>query len=104
MGYRRLSKQLVRQARPDLSERAVTSLARKKFEESARMFMEETLRLAVRGHPKGLWGFYGFPACFNKHRINTGRTNGQWTVNAIVCTCNHLVTFSFYRKVLVCHL
>ncbi|CAB1449246.1 unnamed protein product [Pleuronectes platessa] len=74
MQYRRLSKQLVRQARPDLSERAVTSLARRKFEESAQMFMEETLRSAVRGHPKGLWGFYGFPACFNKHKIKTDKS------------------------------
>ncbi|XP_034445658.1 hyaluronidase-3 [Hippoglossus hippoglossus] len=74
MEYRRLSKHLVRQARPDLSERAVTSLARKSFEESAQMFMEETLRSAVRGHPKGLWGFYGFPACFNKHKIKTDKS------------------------------
>lgn len=66
--YRRRSKLLVRQRRPDLSEREVTSLARQKFEESARKFMEETLRAAVREHPKGLWGFYGFPACFNKNK------------------------------------
>ncbi|XP_022613271.1 hyaluronidase-3-like [Seriola dumerili] len=66
--YRKLSKLLVRQERPDLSGRAVTSLAKQRFEESARRFMEETLRAAVRGHPRGLWGFYGFPACFNKHK------------------------------------
>ncbi|XP_034550807.1 hyaluronidase-3 isoform X2 [Notolabrus celidotus] len=71
MEYRRLSKLLVKQGRPDLSERAVTSLARFNFEESARRFMEETLRVSVRDHPEGLWGFYGFPACFNKQKRKT---------------------------------
>uniref|UniRef100_UPI0037E88BC0 hyaluronidase-3 n=1 Tax=Semicossyphus pulcher TaxID=241346 RepID=UPI0037E88BC0 len=73
MKYRRLSKLLVRQERPDLSQSAMTLLARQKYEESARKFMEETLRAGVRVRPKGLWGFYGFPACFNKKNRNTGR-------------------------------
>ncbi|XP_028439408.1 hyaluronidase-3 [Perca flavescens] len=80
--YRRQSKLLVRQERPDLSEWAATSLARQKFEESARKFMEETLRSALRERPKGLWGFYGFPACFNKQKrktdqIYTGRCRSE---------------------------
>ena len=75
MEYRRQSKLLVRQERPTWSERDVTSLARRKFEESARKFMEETLRSAVRERPKGLWGFYGFPACFNKQKRKTGKTD-----------------------------
>ncbi|KAM4737205.1 hyaluronidase-3 [Anableps anableps] len=74
MKYRRLSKQLVRQERQDLSEKNVTRLARQEFEESARQFMEETLRLAVRRRPKGFWGFYGFPSCFNKHKRKTDKT------------------------------
>ncbi len=73
MKYRRMSKLLVRQERPDLSERALTLLARQKFEESARKFMEETLRSVVRDRPNGLWGFYGFPACFNKHKRKKGK-------------------------------
>lgn len=72
MEYRRLSKQLVRQERPELSEREVTSVARWEFEEAARTFMEQTLRLGIRLRPRGLWGFYGFPACFNKHSKDTG--------------------------------
>lgn len=75
MEYRRLSKVLVRQERPDLLDEDVTLLARQQFEESARMFMEETLRMAVRRRSKGLWGFYGFPSCFNKHQRKTGRAN-----------------------------
>lgn len=71
MEYRRLSKLLVKQERPDLPDRDRTSLARQQFEESARKFMEETLRSAVRDRPSGLWGFYGFPACLNKHKRKT---------------------------------
>ncbi|XP_049436085.1 hyaluronidase-3 [Epinephelus fuscoguttatus] len=74
MKYRRQSKRLVRQERPDLSEKAITLLARQKFEECARRFMEETLRLAVGTRPEGLWGFYGFPACFNKHKRKTDKS------------------------------
>lgn len=73
--YRRLSKLLVKQEQPDLSERAVTLLARQMFEESARKFMEETLQSAVGERPKGFWGFYGFPACFNKNKRKTGWSN-----------------------------
>ncbi|XP_018530599.1 hyaluronidase-3 isoform X1 [Lates calcarifer] len=71
MVYRKLSKELVRQERPDLSDRAVKLMARQKFEESARKFMEETLRSVVTDRPKGLWGFYGFPACFNQQKRKT---------------------------------
>ncbi|XP_027880901.1 hyaluronidase-3 [Xiphophorus couchianus] len=74
MEYRRLSKQLVRQKRLDLSEKDVKLLAQQEFEESARMFMEETLRLAVRRRPRGFWGFYGFPSCFNKHKRKRDKT------------------------------
>lgn len=73
MEYRRLSKLLVGQERPDLSDRAIASIARRNFEESALRFMEETLRSAVRHRPKGLWGFYGFPVCFNKHKREMGK-------------------------------
>ncbi|KAG7226968.1 hypothetical protein INR49_022286 [Caranx melampygus] len=73
MAYRRLSKELVRKERPDLTSEAVKALARQRFEQSARRFMEETLQMALRGYPKGFWGFYGFPACFNKHNRKQDR-------------------------------
>ncbi len=93
MKYRRLSKLLVRQERPDVSDWVVTLLARQKFEESARKFMEETLQVAVRHRPKGLWGFYGFPACFNKHKRRTGRTNTTTTCWAgwLICCDLHQI-------------
>ncbi|XP_056895965.1 hyaluronidase-3 [Takifugu flavidus] len=71
MEYRRLSKLLVRQERPGLSDKDVASLARQRFEASARKFMEGTLQMAIRTRPKGLWGFYGFPVCSNKHKRKT---------------------------------
>ncbi|XP_029361413.1 hyaluronidase-3 [Echeneis naucrates] len=74
MEYRKLSKLLVQQERPDLSGRALNRLAKERFEESARKFMEETLRTVVRARPKGLWGFYGFPTCFNKHKRKTDKS------------------------------
>lgn len=73
MKYRRLSEALVRRQRPRLSDRDVAALARRRFEDAARRFMGETLRLALRRRPKGLWGFYGFPACFNENKRKTGR-------------------------------
>lgn len=73
MEYRRLSKLLVRRERPGLSDKAVMSLAREMFEASARKFMEVTLQTAISTRPRGLWGFYGFPVCANKHRRKTGR-------------------------------
>lgn len=92
MEYRRLSKLLVRQERPDLSDRAMTSLARQKFEESSRKYMEETLWSAVRGRPNGLWGFYGFPVCFNKHKRKTGRTNDNHVLSTSV-TYIYIISF-----------
>ncbi|XP_046895658.1 hyaluronidase-3 [Hypomesus transpacificus] len=63
--YRQLSKELVRRSHPELSQQEVTSLARKEFERGARKLMRETLRLGVSLQPGGLWGYYGFPSCFN---------------------------------------
>lgn len=74
MEYRRQSKLLVRQEKPDLSERETTLLATKTFEESARRFMGETLRMGVTHRPEGLWGFYGFPACYNNHKQKTDKS------------------------------
>ncbi|KAF7695497.1 hyaluronidase-3 [Silurus meridionalis] len=63
--YNDLSKQLVREKHPDMSEEEVTLLATAEFEKAAQAFMEKTLQLAVKARPKGLWGFYGYPGCYN---------------------------------------
>lgn len=70
--YRLLSKQLVQEKRPNLSRKENVAVARRQFEESAQRYMEGTLQTAVRERPRGLWGYYGFPVCFNK-KMTTGR-------------------------------
>lgn len=36
-----------------------------RFEESAKLFMEETLKLAKTLRPHAAWGYYHYPYCFN---------------------------------------
>ncbi|MCJ8734802.1 hypothetical protein PDJAM_G00239540 [Pangasius djambal] len=75
--YNDLSKQLVREKHPDMSEEEVTSLATAEFEKAAKSFMEETLRLGVKARPKGLWGFYGYPGCYNDRGAKESGYTGQ---------------------------
>ncbi|XP_016136518.1 hyaluronidase-3-like isoform X2 [Sinocyclocheilus grahami] len=75
--YRKFSKNLVRWKHPDMSEEEVKSEAKAEFELEARAFMEETLRLGVRLCPEGLWGFYGFPSCYNNHGQGQSGYTGQ---------------------------
>ena len=46
-------------------------IARVEFETAAREFMEETLLLVQKLRPKSLWGFYGFPNCYNEKDAGT---------------------------------
>lgn len=75
--YRKFSKQLVRLKHPEMSEEEVKSEAKKEFELAARVFMQETLRLGVHLCPEGLWGFYGFPSCYNNHGQGQSGYTGQ---------------------------
>ncbi|NWS78117.1 HYAL1 protein, partial [Crotophaga sulcirostris] len=63
--YQQKSEQLVRQQHPQWSPRKVEEAAKQEFEESAREFMEKTLKLGETLRPSGYWGFYGFPDCYN---------------------------------------
>ncbi|CAB3225699.1 unnamed protein product [Arctia plantaginis] len=40
--------------------------AQRRFESSARSFLQTSLNLAKKLRPKALWGYYGFPECFNR--------------------------------------
>ncbi|KAI5630152.1 hyaluronidase-3, partial [Silurus asotus] len=75
--YNDLSKQLVREKHPDMSEEEVTLLATAEFEKAAQAFMEKTLQLAVKTRPKGLWGFYGYPGCYNDHGAKESGYTGK---------------------------
>ncbi|KAM9475841.1 hyaluronidase-1-like [Clarias gariepinus] len=75
--YKYLSKQLVREKHPDISKEEVKRLATAEFEKAAQLFMEKTLRLGVKAHPKGLWGFYGYPGCYNDRGSKSSEYTGQ---------------------------
>ncbi|KAM3957241.1 uncharacterized protein ACR2FA_008801 [Aphomia sociella] len=44
--------------------------AKQRFEVAARSFMKSTLSLAKKMRPNALWGYYGFPYCFNMANNN----------------------------------
>ncbi|CAN9512003.1 unnamed protein product [Ophioblennius macclurei] len=71
--YCEASRSLVRSRHPDWSPAQVEAAARVEFEGAARKFMEETLKLGQEERPGGLWGFYGFPNCYN-HYNGSGYT------------------------------
>lgn len=105
--YNDMSKQLVRQKHPDMSEEEVTSLAKAEFEKAARSFMEETLRLGVKARPMGLWGFYGYPGCYNDRGANESGYTGKCKPGTE--TLNDKLAFlwkqstALYPSVYVCH-
>lgn len=63
--YREKSKQLVRMQHPDWSDSQVAKQAQIEYERAARAFMGQTLKVSKGLRPKGLWGYYGFPCCYN---------------------------------------
>ncbi|XP_072136936.1 hyaluronidase-1-like isoform X1 [Mobula birostris] len=63
--YRKKSEELVRSKFPYLPESKVVQLAKEEFENAAKKFMSETLKLGQKLRPKGFWGFYKFPECYN---------------------------------------
>ncbi|XP_048878868.1 hyaluronidase-1 isoform X1 [Brienomyrus brachyistius] len=64
------SRLLVRARHPDWSPEQVEVEAQREFEEAARAFMDGTLKLGRSLRPGGLWGFYGFPGCYNNQYKN----------------------------------
>ncbi|KAL7891750.1 hypothetical protein AOLI_G00012260 [Acnodon oligacanthus] len=63
--YWQSSRALVKAKHPDWNPEQIDEEATKDFEGAARAFMEDTLKLGRRERPEGLWGFYGFPCCYN---------------------------------------
>ncbi|MEQ2269265.1 hypothetical protein XENORESO_002020 [Xenotaenia resolanae] len=75
--YKEESKALVRSRHPDWSPAQVEAAARVEFQQSGRKFMEETLKLAQKMRPNGLWGFYGFPSCYNYYNNKSINYTGK---------------------------
>ncbi|KAM9800824.1 hyaluronidase-1 isoform 1-T2 [Syngnathus typhle] len=69
------SRALVRSRHPDWKPAQIDALARVEFETAGRKFMEETLKVGQKERPGGLWGFYGFPNCYNYYK--TGNYTGE---------------------------
>ncbi|XP_055068798.2 hyaluronidase-1 [Misgurnus anguillicaudatus] len=59
------SKALVKAKHPDWTPQQIEAKAVEEFEGASRGFMVETLKLGFGERPGGLWGFYGFPCCYN---------------------------------------
>lgn len=63
--YWEASRALVKSRHPDWSPSQIEAAAQTEFEAGAKEFMEGTLRMAEKERPGGLWGYYGFPKCYN---------------------------------------
>ncbi|XP_054473121.1 hyaluronidase-1 [Anoplopoma fimbria] len=71
------SEALVRARHPDWSPEKVEAAAQVEFEEAARKFMEDTLKLGQQERPNGLWGYYGFPNCYNYYSDKSINYTGE---------------------------
>lgn len=71
------SRALVRSRHPDWSPAQVDAAARLEFDEAGRKFMEETLKLGQQERPNGLWGYYGFPNCYNYYSSKSTNYTGE---------------------------
>uniref|UniRef100_A0A7I4Y7E6 Hyaluronidase n=1 Tax=Haemonchus contortus TaxID=6289 RepID=A0A7I4Y7E6_HAECO len=61
--YKDQSVQLVLQNDPSLSTEQAEVLAEEQFDQAARNFFVETLRVARELRPRGHWGYYEYPFC-----------------------------------------
>ncbi|XP_065215815.1 hyaluronidase A-like [Planococcus citri] len=63
--YRQISRQNEQHKHPLWSGGEIEREASRRFEKAAWQFMRRTLKMARKMRPKALWGYYGFPLCFN---------------------------------------
>ncbi|XP_012323239.2 hyaluronidase-1 isoform X3 [Aotus nancymaae] len=63
--YRQRSRALVQAQHPEWPASQVEAVAQDQFQGAARAWMAGTLQLGQALRPRGLWGFYGFPECYN---------------------------------------
>ncbi|XP_055485717.1 hyaluronidase-1 [Psammomys obesus] len=78
--YRQHSLELVRAEHPDWPETLVEAVAQDQFQEAAQAWMAGTLQLGQVLRPRGLWGYYGFPDCYNYNFLSPNYT-GQCSLS-----------------------
>lgn len=78
--YRQRSVALVQAEHPDWPETLVEAVAQDQFQEAAQAWMAGTLQLGQILRPHGLWGYYGFPDCYNHNFLSPNYT-GQCSLN-----------------------
>ncbi|MFT7799655.1 hyaluronidase PH-20-like [Arapaima gigas] len=79
--YKNLSIAYVHMHKNSLSLAEATQEAKIQFQTAARNYMEDTLRLGTMERPRYLWGYYGFPDCYNYNGMEPGYT-GQCPAKA----------------------
>ncbi|XP_075997573.1 hyaluronidase-1 [Genypterus blacodes] len=75
--YREGSRALVKSRHPDWTPNQIDALAHKEFEAAGQKFMEMTLRVGQKERPDGLWGYYGYPSCYNYYTYQSSNYTGQ---------------------------
>ncbi|XP_069546881.1 hyaluronidase-1 [Brachyistius frenatus] len=75
--YWKGSRAVVRSMHPDWSPAQVDAEALVEFEGAGREFMEETVKLGLDARPNGLWGYYGFPNCYNYYNDKSFNYTGE---------------------------
>uniref|UniRef100_A0A8C9DF51 Hyaluronidase n=1 Tax=Prolemur simus TaxID=1328070 RepID=A0A8C9DF51_PROSS len=70
--YRNQSIKLVQQQNVHLSVKEAAKIAKVDFENAAKSFMQETLKLGKLLRPNHLWGYYLFPDCHNNNYRQPG--------------------------------
>lgn len=78
--YQQRSMELVRAEHPDWPETLVEAEAQDQFQEAAQAWMAGTLQLGQVLRPRGLWGYYGFPDCYNYDFLSPNYT-GQCSLS-----------------------
>ncbi|XP_060051707.1 hyaluronidase PH-20-like [Erinaceus europaeus] len=63
--YQQRSIESVKQQNESLNDSEANILAKEYFEEAAKNFMKETLKLGTSLRPNYIWGYYLFPDCYN---------------------------------------
>ncbi|CAH1404349.1 unnamed protein product [Nezara viridula] len=63
--YRQHSIKIEKEKHPFWSKSAIENRAIQRFEKAASRFIDETLSKAMKLRPRGQWGYYAYPYCFN---------------------------------------